>query len=541
MRDVTFRWGAPFLLLAGCLPEVSFDPIPCADAVVCDVTDGAADVPDSDMDAPRDVAKGGDVGVDASAPDATINVVDASDAMGEGGVPDALDAADATDVVDATDAADVTDVIDARDAAEAEAAPPDADACAAGQTRCGGACVSTRSDPTNCGACGRACMAPGASSVCVDGACQMTTCVTGLGDCDRDAANGCETNLGASASHCGRCGNACTFAHARSACAGGTCAIDACDMGWGNCDGDAVDGCETDTQRSAAHCGRCGSACAAGQVCVGGACVATQRSCPDVSEAGCGMEAIPGGTYAMRSGIELQSMITVSPFTMDRHEVTVRRFRRFVAAGMPAVPGGALTYPGGTVRALATPSAPLTRDAVNACNWSSSPGAYEDHPINCVTWSTALAFCAWDGGRLPTEAEWERAARGSDGRTYPWGNDPRAVVGCFGLGEAHGTCRVDDPLYVGDTGPYGVRGLGGNVREWVADTSLYFSDGRCWGGVPRTNPVCVIYGAGTLGETSLVLRGDSYRSSEGGAAQTRTSAEQAQAQDNRGLRCVRNR
>jgi formylglycine-generating enzyme required for sulfatase activity len=103
-------------------------------------------------------------------------------------------------------------------------------------------------------------------------------------------------------------------------------------------------------------------------------------------------------------------------------------------------------------------------------------------PINCVSWFTAFAFCIWDGGRLPTESEWEYAAAGGEGdRLYPWGPEPpngaRAVYRCLGDGSAAQVCAIDDILPVGSktsgAGRYGQLDLAGSMWEWVLD---HFAD-----------------------------------------------------------------
>ncbi len=127
----------------------------------------------------------------------------------------------------------------------------------------------------HCGACGRRCSFPRAAATCTAGACAMGACNAGAGDCDGSALNGCEADLNTSVAHCGRCGGACPArANATATCTAGACGF-SCAAGFGNCDGNATNGCETSTQTSATACGACGVTCAvpnAVAACRAGAC-----------------------------------------------------------------------------------------------------------------------------------------------------------------------------------------------------------------------------------------------------------------------------
>jgi hypothetical protein len=140
--------------------------------------------------------------------------------------------------------------------------------------------TDTRSAPTHCGACGRACpTAAHATATCAAGVCG-TRCSAGFGDCDGDPATGCEVDLRTSVPNCGRCGGACAVANGTAGCSAGVCAVAGCASGRGNCDGSAANGCETDLATSPAHCGACGAAGA--EVCDG-----RDNSCDGVVDNGC--------------------------------------------------------------------------------------------------------------------------------------------------------------------------------------------------------------------------------------------------------------
>jgi len=147
--------------------------------------------------------------------------------------------------------------------------------CPGTDTCCNGACVDTQSNTAACGSCTTTCTPANAAPSCVAGQCGVASCAGTFGDCDGNAANGCETELSSSTTHCGTCGRACSFANAAGACTMGACTITRCNDGFADCDGSPANGCETNLGDSAAHCGACGTSCArtnADGVCQAGVC-----------------------------------------------------------------------------------------------------------------------------------------------------------------------------------------------------------------------------------------------------------------------------
>lgn len=185
--------------------------------------------------------------------------------------------------------------------------------------------------------------------------------------------------------------------------------------------------------------------------------------------------------------------VSLSSFGLDAYEVTVGRFRKFVAGypgNRPSVGAGANPKIAGSGwDALWNSKLPVDRSALMTAvqcdptfqTWTPAVGPNEQKPINCVDWYTAFAFCAWDGGRLPTEAEWEYAAKaGSEARVWPWGFAPPspslASYGCLFDGDP--ACSAADLPAVGSTpmgvSKWGQQDLAGSVFEWMADAEGWY-------------------------------------------------------------------
>jgi formylglycine-generating enzyme required for sulfatase activity len=245
-----------------------------------------------------------------------------------------------------------------------------------------------------------------------------------------------------------------------------------------------------------------------------------QRSCPD-GGVGCGIVEVVGGTFTMGAAVcdampdatcavfsaPPQPNISVGDFALDAHEVTVARFRMFWrvrSTVIDTIRSQPIVYPNGSLIVWrGTGQEPFSTNYDRACNWSSTPELRELHPVNCLDWWTAQEFCAWDGGRLPTEAEWEYAARFRDvsgltgGRLYPWGNTlpmspcDRARWGTSACSGADGaaTRRVGS-FPSGASG--GLYDLAGNVREWTADSFATFGASPCWRPSSIRDPLCLL-------------------------------------------------
>lgn len=205
----------------------------------------------------------------------------------------------------------------------------------------------------------------------------------------------------------------------------------------------------------------------------------------------CASNAVEGGSY--NRGNDVMFPAKVNGFRFDRFEVTVGRFRKFVEAyqGNTSIITGAGKHPsiaGSGWDSAWNTSLPVNKTALMSalkCNgtyetWRDTMGGNESLPINCVSWHVAFAFCIWDGGRLPTESEWNYAAAGgTEQRKYAWpdaeGIDANhAVYNCRGDGSAPNSCAFGDILKVGSKSPTGDgrwqhADLTGSVWEWTLD------------------------------------------------------------------------
>jgi len=145
--------------------------------------------------------------------------------------------------------------------------------CPMGTVPCGALCVTPQTDPNHCGGCRRQCPnRPNVTQRCVDATC-VSACATGFADCNSDPDDGCEVDPRSNVLHCGACGRRCDIVNGLARCQAGNCTVGGCNAGFGDCDVVASNGCETNLQTDARHCGACGNACAPGLVCAGGACV----------------------------------------------------------------------------------------------------------------------------------------------------------------------------------------------------------------------------------------------------------------------------
>lgn len=178
---------------------------------------------------------------------------------------------------------------------------------------------------------------------------------------------------------------------------------------------------------------------------------------------------VPGGVFRVDPHLSKlkRRVVTVQDFWMDEIPVTVAQY-------LEAVKAGACTPP----------------DGIDKNKWSNwNVVGRENHPVNCIDWHQACAYAKWAGKRLPSEEEWEWAARGGDeARLYPWGDEPPSDQLCWdgpgndlGPGNRHSTSPVGS--YPKGNSRHGLKDMAGNVWEWTVSTDESTSEYRvCRGG-----------------------------------------------------------
>ncbi len=164
-----------------------------------------------------------------------------------------------------------------------------------------------------------------------------------------------------------------------------------------------------------------------------------------------------------------------------------------------------------------------------SCDWD--PQARTRHPVVCVDWGQAGDFCRWAAARLCTEAEWEKAARGTEGLRYPWGNQEASCELAVML-EAESPCPTEGLQPVGSrpdgASPYGLQDMSGNALEWVSD--WFAAD--YYAASPPANP------SGPASGQSRVMRGGSFRATAVTLRSSyRAQADPAHGYHDLGLRC----
>lgn len=218
--------------------------------------------------------------------------------------------------------------------------------------------------------------------------------------------------------------------------------------------------------------------------------VMEKHGAPDVE----GMIYISGGEFIMGSDSgnpneKPARTVTIDGFYIDKYEVTNAQFRKFVEA----------------------------TGHIEPAFWNDEDLSKPNHPVVGVSWEDAAAYAKWAGKRLPTEAEWEKAARGFDGRNYPWGDEYKAgYANKFGPADGHKfTAPVNS--YSKGASPYGALNMAGNVWEWCDD----------W------------YKGSPSGELK-VMRGGSWEDSEKNLRTSNRSAETVKYYNyNLGFRCAK--
>jgi formylglycine-generating enzyme required for sulfatase activity len=254
-----------------------------------------------------------------------------------------------------------------------------------------------------------------------------------------------------------------------------------CAVGAYQCNGDERQQCMSGAWTAVEQCV---NYCSAGSCVAPPSCNGGVNTCgPTATTTCCAASPVPTGTFARSyDGVNAaysdnRFQATLSGFELDDYEVSVARFQAFVAAypgSQPSMGDGKnphdATDPGwkSSWTALLPPSKQALSDGL-LCGGLTAQGPSD--PVRCVTWYTAQAFCIWDGGRLPTEAEWNFAASGGDQqRVYPW-SQPASSTTVSATNAVYSTTAPARPgahSPAGD-GRWGHADLAGNVWEWTFD------------------------------------------------------------------------
>jgi len=235
------------------------------------------------------------------------------------------------------------------------------------------------------------------------------------------------------------------------------------------------------------------------------------------------MALVPPGTFTMgsdaagRSEKPQHAVKMTRAFYIDTTEVTVDAYAGCVRDHVCTTP----RFHHGRAAAMPT-----------SCNSITDP-SFARQPVNCVNYEQAAHFCKWENKRLPTEAEWEYAARGTDGRPYPWGEAESHSCRFAITSGAEGACGARKGTFevattVDGKSPFGLYDMAGNVWEWVADD---------WSSYSKDDAVDPILPPRT---SKGVIRGGSWDYSSAAAkATTRMSLDRSFALNNVGFRCAK--
>ncbi len=446
--------------------------------------------------------------------------------------------------------------------------------CIDGEARCNESTVETclkskwlfAKDCSAAGEWGSVCVTPACDGTCA-GVCSGDCAATCTGECAAGRSR-CSENVSETCSSDGYWQRTdCSMLYQTCNLETGLCAGECASTSMPICEGNILKSCSTDGQwvyedcgstrscvvnQCVSSCGPTSARCSGNQVevcgaegtwtavstcagsCADGMCVRSTCDCgPNQNRDCCAAPFVPGGTF--QRGNASTAHASISPFRLDAYEITVGRFRKFVSMYDPtSIPEGAganPNVPGSGWKAewialLAPDKISLTTNLTchPSSTWTNIPNANEERPLNCLSWYEAFAFCIWDGGFLPTEAEWNfAAAGGSEQREYPWSipatskaiDLEHAVFQCLQTGSFdYNDCFLAQLPNGGSRSPtgdgkWGHKDLAGSLFEWTLDyfDRIYPGGNDCQDCARLTTSMSsdrVLRGGGWNGTTSML-------------------------------------